>query len=303
MTDERMPWYVWTVLLGALAMSAPGEYDLAVAAGWFWAVAWVMPVVVSVYGAVAAYVARKVPKGTPARRSAVIGALAALTLALAFQVTAHLMAAGYVHESGWLVAAVSATPPVVVAHLMHMPHPGAKAAGRPVTAKAKEAGGVAAVAANGRSAEVATASEPPEAVAVGPVAATVAADDPEAEPVPVAVAVAPTGDHMAKVVTRAEAVADVPTRPAATGTASADVHEPETLPGLALVATDGQPAGTAKGGRGRRQTRGRGVPDAATVRAAMADLEARGVPVTGETLGQHFGVAGRTGRRYMAAAA
>ncbi|MEV4739773.1 hypothetical protein [Streptomyces sp. NPDC049555] len=283
MTDERMPWYKWLVLLGALGMSAPGEYDLAVSAGWFPAVAWVMPVVVSVYGAVAAYVARKAPKGTPARQSAVAGALAALALALAFQVTAHLMAAGYVHESGWLVAAVSATPPVVVAHLMHMPHPAARAAGRPATAKAEEAGGVAAVAANGCAAEVAT-------------------DDPTTEPEPVAVAVTTASDHVAEVATRAPAVANVPTRPAATEVPAATAGEPETLPGLSLAATGGQLVGAAKSGWDRRGVRGR-VPDAATVRAVMAGLEARGVAVTGKTVGEHFGVAARTGRRYMATAA
>lgn len=68
MTEDRMPWYVWLVLAGALAMSAPGEYDLAVVAGWAPTVAWGMPVVVSVYGAVVAYTARKVPKRTPEHR-------------------------------------------------------------------------------------------------------------------------------------------------------------------------------------------------------------------------------------------
>ncbi|MEU0105557.1 hypothetical protein ABZ313_09310 [Streptomyces sp. NPDC006251] len=43
-----------------------------------------------------------------------------LPWALAAQVTAHLIAAGYALSSAWLVAAVSAVPPVVVAHIMHM---------------------------------------------------------------------------------------------------------------------------------------------------------------------------------------
>ncbi|MEU2514294.1 hypothetical protein [Streptomyces syringium] len=311
MNDERMPWYMWLVLTSALGMSAPGEYHLAVVAGWAPTVAWAMPVVVSVYGAVAAYIAKKAPKATPERRSAVAGALAALLLALAFQVTAHLMAAGYVHESAWLVAAVSATPPVVVAHLMHMPHAMAKAVGRTATATAGEAETVTVAAAGGRPATVAVQQEAvadgpalgadAEAMAVPPVAATVAASEPVAVPAAVAMAAPAADGQVAKAVARPVAVADVRTRRAAT--ASEDEGGPDTLPGLALVAADVRPAVTARNGRGIRGARGRSVPDADTVRAAMAALEARGVPVTGETLGQHFGVAARTGRRYMATAA
>ncbi|WP_147266716.1 hypothetical protein [Streptomyces diacarni] len=47
-----------------LAMSAPGEYALAVEAGWSQTVAWLMPVVVSVYAAVAAVIAATRPKGS-----------------------------------------------------------------------------------------------------------------------------------------------------------------------------------------------------------------------------------------------
>ncbi|MFI6358871.1 hypothetical protein ACIBJF_41165 [Streptomyces sp. NPDC050743] len=52
--------------------------------------------------------------------SARIGAGFALALALAAQVTAHLIASGYAHSNAVLVAATSAVPPVVVAHMLHL---------------------------------------------------------------------------------------------------------------------------------------------------------------------------------------
>ncbi|MEU7186469.1 hypothetical protein [Streptomyces sp. NPDC045369] len=119
-----LPWYArpaaFTVLGAALIMSAPGEYALAVLAGWSPWVAWLMPVCVSVYAAVAAMFVDSRPKGAPGRGTAVVGAAGALALALAAQVTAHLISAGFAVSSAWLVAAVSAVPPVVVAHIMHM---------------------------------------------------------------------------------------------------------------------------------------------------------------------------------------
>jgi MFS family permease len=108
------------VLLAALAMSAPGEYRLAVMAGWAVSVAWLMPVCLSVYAAVAAVIAATRPKGVTGRASALVGAAMALALALAAQVTAHLIASGYMSTSAFLVAATSAVPPVVVAHLLHL---------------------------------------------------------------------------------------------------------------------------------------------------------------------------------------
>ncbi|WP_328691195.1 hypothetical protein OG879_31545 [Streptomyces caniferus] len=118
-----------TVLVAALAMSAPGEYALALEAGWSPKVAWLMPVSVSMYAAVAAVIAANRPKGVPGRWSALLGAGVALVLALAAQVVAHLIAADYMDSSAFLVAATSAVPPVVVAHMLHlaaMPKPGTK---------------------------------------------------------------------------------------------------------------------------------------------------------------------------------
>ncbi|WP_431980827.1 hypothetical protein [Streptomyces qinglanensis] len=121
---HTLPWYArpaaFTVLGAALIMSAPGEYSLAALAGWSSWVAWLMPVCVSVYAAVAAMFVDSRPKGAPGRGTAVVGAAGALALALAAQVTAHLISAGFAASSAWLVAAVSAVPPVVVAHIMHM---------------------------------------------------------------------------------------------------------------------------------------------------------------------------------------
>lgn len=108
------------VLVAALAMSAPGEYELAVTAGWSSHIAWLMPVCVSVYAGVAAVIAATRPKGLPGRMSAMVGAGLALLLALSAQMTAHLIEAGYADSGPILVAAVSAVPPVVVAHMLHL---------------------------------------------------------------------------------------------------------------------------------------------------------------------------------------
>lgn len=104
------------VLLAALAMSVPGEYQLAVSAGWSPSVAWLMPVCLSVYAAVAAVMATTRPDSVSAK----LGAGAALALALSAQVVAHLIAAGHMATSAFLVAATSSVPPLVVAHMLHL---------------------------------------------------------------------------------------------------------------------------------------------------------------------------------------
>jgi len=115
------------VLLAALAMSAPGEYRLAVLAGWSPTVAVLMPLVLSAYAAVASVMAAT----CPASRSARIGAGMALALALTAQVTAHLIISGYMSVGPVLVAAVSAVPPLVAGHLMHLATVGRHSAERP----------------------------------------------------------------------------------------------------------------------------------------------------------------------------
>ncbi|MFH9735088.1 hypothetical protein [Streptomyces sp. NPDC017260] len=115
------------VLLAALAMSAPGEYRLATLAGWSPYVAVLMPLVLSAYAAVASVMAATCPDS----RSAKAGAGMALALALTAQVIAHLIMSGYVSVGPVLVAAVSAVPPLVAGHLMHLATVGRKSAERP----------------------------------------------------------------------------------------------------------------------------------------------------------------------------
>ena len=118
------------VLIAALAMSAPGEYHLAVMAGWSTDIAWIMPLTLTAYAAVAAVMSATCPDS----RSAKIGAVAALALALSAQMTAHLIMAGHMSAGPWLVAAVSAVPPVVAGHVMHMAGLARPAQTAPVTA-------------------------------------------------------------------------------------------------------------------------------------------------------------------------
>ncbi|MFF7254780.1 hypothetical protein [Streptomyces microflavus] len=108
------------VLAVALAMSAPGEYQLARAAGWSEAVAAGMPVCMSVYAVVAVWFTESRAKGEKGRGSAIVGAIGALAMTLTGQVVAHWIAAGYMGSSQALVAAVSAVPAVVAGHVAHM---------------------------------------------------------------------------------------------------------------------------------------------------------------------------------------
>ncbi|MFI0939162.1 hypothetical protein [Streptomyces sp. NPDC021020] len=108
------------VLAAALALSAPGEYRLAVLAGWDWRFALIMPGVLSLYAAVAAAIAGSLPKGSAERKQANAGALIALTLAMTAQVFSHLIEAGYATKSPGVVIAVSAVPPMVAAHTLHL---------------------------------------------------------------------------------------------------------------------------------------------------------------------------------------
>jgi hypothetical protein len=94
---------------------------MARAAGWHGWVAWLMPVCISAYAAAAAVIAEvRRRMALPGRATATIGAGAALGLALAAQVVAHLIEQNYMNTSAALVALVSAVPPLVVAHMLHM---------------------------------------------------------------------------------------------------------------------------------------------------------------------------------------
>ncbi len=120
----RMPRYAYIVgglvLAVALAMSAPGEYQLARTAGWNEWVAAGMPVCMSVYAVVAVWFTESRAKGEKGRGSAIAGAVGALGMTLAGQVVAHWISAEYMTSSKALVAAVSAVPAVVAGHVAHM---------------------------------------------------------------------------------------------------------------------------------------------------------------------------------------
>ncbi|MFJ3588640.1 hypothetical protein ACIQUY_05035 [Streptomyces sp. NPDC090231] len=138
------PWHVraarkygqQTVLYAALALSAPGEYALAQMAGWDARVAWLMPAVMSLYAAIGASVAKaqkataRAAVGTPMEReakrrstNATWGALLALLLATAAQITEHVITAVAFGPTLWVIVVVSAVPPLVAAHVLHIDPP------------------------------------------------------------------------------------------------------------------------------------------------------------------------------------
>lgn len=132
------------VLYAALALSAPGEYSLGIMAGWSSYVAWLMPAVMSLYAAISASgataqkeawrVAAGTPKEQEAQRrykSATRGALAALFLATAAQVTDHILTADVVGPRVWVLVAVSSVPPLVAAHVLHIDPPADVESGQP----------------------------------------------------------------------------------------------------------------------------------------------------------------------------
>ena len=124
-----MPWYARAahgpgrpaVLVVVLAMCMPGEYHLARLAGWDDPWAYGAPATLSLYAGIAAVVAAHRPPGAPGKRSASVGAIIALVLAMTAQIVAHLITKGHVTgESPLLVAVVSAVPPLVAWHLLHL---------------------------------------------------------------------------------------------------------------------------------------------------------------------------------------
>ncbi|MYX26100.1 hypothetical protein GTY75_05355 [Streptomyces sp. SID8381] len=124
-----MPWYIKAVLrialpaacLAALYLSIPGEVALAKTAGWSEHYAPAMPVCLSVYalaaGAISQY-RRKMQ--LPGERTALVGGVMALLLAMGAQSISHLIEQTYMGTSRGLVVAVSCVPPLVIAHLIHM---------------------------------------------------------------------------------------------------------------------------------------------------------------------------------------
>lgn len=100
-------------------MGAPAEISLARTAGFSGGTEYLAPLVLSLYAVCAAIAATR-PKGVRGRVSAIIGAIASLGLASGAQITAHLLAAGYVTSGPWLIAALSAAPSISAAHLLHL---------------------------------------------------------------------------------------------------------------------------------------------------------------------------------------
>ncbi|MFJ9213056.1 hypothetical protein [Streptomyces sp. NPDC102264] len=144
MSTTRVPLHVrlarkhgqTAVLYAALALSAPGEYELAIMAGWDHRVAWLMPAVLSLYAAIGASVAKSQKETarraigtsmeTEAKRrstNATTGALLALLMATAAQVTEHVITAAVFGPTLWVIVVVSAVPPLVAAHVLHIDPP------------------------------------------------------------------------------------------------------------------------------------------------------------------------------------
>lgn len=129
MSSSALPWYLKGILyvalpaacVAALYLSIPGEVALARTAGWSENYAPAMPICLSVYalsaGAIATY-RRKMH--LPGQVTALMGSLAALTLAMSAQSISHLIEQDYMTSSAHLVVAVSCVPPLTIAHLVHM---------------------------------------------------------------------------------------------------------------------------------------------------------------------------------------
>jgi hypothetical protein len=107
-----------------LVLCAPGEQHLARMAGWTPELAWGMAGLLAAYAGIAAVVATVRPQGAPGKRSAVVGAILALLLAMAAQPVSHLFVTGWLSDTPrapvWLIVTVSTVPPLVLGHLLHL---------------------------------------------------------------------------------------------------------------------------------------------------------------------------------------
>lgn len=105
-------------------MCAPGEHHLAVLAGWDSRLAWCMAAVLAAYAGIAAAVAGARPAGAPGKKSAVLGAVVSLGLAMSAQPVSHAFVVGHWSADPrapmWLVVIVSCVPPLVLGHLLHL---------------------------------------------------------------------------------------------------------------------------------------------------------------------------------------
>jgi hypothetical protein len=130
-TDDHDPWWV-TLMLDVgrpavaaliLTMCAPGEHFLAAQSGLNSKLAWGMPGTLTAYAGIAAVVATKRRKGLPGRRTAVLGAIMAVLLAMAAQPVAHLygrFGEPTREQQIWLIVVIGMIPAAVFGHLLHM---------------------------------------------------------------------------------------------------------------------------------------------------------------------------------------
>jgi hypothetical protein len=125
-------------------MCAPGEHHLAVLAGWETRLAWAMALVLAAYAGIATAVADARPKGAPGKKSANLGAVLALALAMSAQPVSHLFVTGHWSADPrapmWLVVVVSCVPPLVLGHLLHLAATPVQRAGQAGTAVPQAAG-------------------------------------------------------------------------------------------------------------------------------------------------------------------
>lgn len=131
-THPRSPW--WAVVfvrtgqplavVVVMAMCAPGEHHLAVLAGWDDRLAWGMAALLAGYAGMAAFLAGERPSGAPGHRTATIGAVLALALAMAAQPVSHMFVTGWLTAEPrtplWLVIVVSCVPAPVLGHILHL---------------------------------------------------------------------------------------------------------------------------------------------------------------------------------------
>lgn len=117
------------VAVVVMIMCAPGEHHLARLSGWHGQLfgvdlAWGMAVCLVSYAGIAAVVATKRPKGAQGKRSAIVGAVVALIMAMSAQVFSHLFMTNWLSatpRTPWaLVIAASCVPPLVLGHLFHL---------------------------------------------------------------------------------------------------------------------------------------------------------------------------------------
>jgi hypothetical protein len=127
--DDHDPWWVTLMLdvgrpavaIMILTMCAPGEHYLMLEARFSDPFAWLGPGTLTAYAGIAAVTATKRPKGSPGHKTAVLGAVLSIAIAMAAQPIAHLWGVqGITTERVWLIIVVSSVPSAVFGHLLHM---------------------------------------------------------------------------------------------------------------------------------------------------------------------------------------